>query len=31
MLGIEALPQRVEVMDVDVGAVKRYIERNVQG
>ncbi len=31
MLGIEALPQRVEVMDVDVGAVKRYIECNVQG
>ena len=31
MLGIEALPQRVEVMDVDVGAVKRNIERNVQG
>ncbi len=31
MQGIEALPQRVEVMDVDVDAVKRYIERNVQG
>ncbi len=31
MHGIEALPQRVEVMNVDVDAVKRYIERNVQG
>ncbi|MBL8398305.1 MAG: threonine synthase [Candidatus Accumulibacter sp.] len=26
--GIEDLPQRVEVMDVDVAAVKRYIERH---
>ena len=31
MHGIEALLQRVEVMNVDVDAVKRYIERNVQG
>ena len=31
MHGIEALPQRVEVMNVDVDAVKHYIERNVQG
>ena len=29
MRGIENLPQRVEVMDVDVDAVKRYIEQNV--
>jgi len=29
MRGIEGLPQRVEVMDVSVDAVKRYIERNV--
>jgi threonine synthase len=29
MLGIENLPQRVEVMDVSVDAVKRYIEQNV--
>ena len=29
MRGIENLPQRVEVMDVSVEAVKRYIEQNV--
>lgn len=29
MRGIEELPQRVEVMDVNVDAVKRYIEKNV--
>ena len=29
MLGIENLPQRVEVMDVNVDAVKRYIELHV--
>ena len=28
MQGIEMLPQRVEVMDVDAGAVKRFIERH---
>ncbi|WP_319237842.1 threonine synthase [uncultured Propionivibrio sp.] len=28
MVGIENLPQRVEVMDVDVEAVKRYVERH---
>ena len=30
MLGIEDLPQRVEVIDVDVEAVKGIIERNVE-
>ena len=29
MCGIEDLPQRVEVMDVSVEAVKCYIEQNV--
>jgi threonine synthase len=29
MLGIESLPQRVEVMDVDVDAVKQFIERKL--
>jgi threonine synthase len=29
MAGIENLPQRVEVMDVDVGAVKRFIAQRV--
>jgi threonine synthase len=29
MRGIENLPQRVEVMDVNADAVKRYIEQNV--
>ena len=28
MQGIEMLPQRVEVMDVDAGAVKRFIEQH---
>jgi len=31
MQGIENLPQRVEVMDVDVDAVKRLIVRTVGG
>jgi threonine synthase len=29
--GLEELPQRFEVMDADVGAVKGYIERNAGG
>jgi threonine synthase len=29
MLGIESLPQRVEVMDVDIEAVKQFIERKL--
>ena len=29
LLGIEKLPQRVEVMDVSVDAVKRFVERHV--
>jgi threonine synthase len=29
--GIEGLPQRVEVMDVDADAVKRFIARQVEG
>jgi threonine synthase len=30
MTGIENLPQRVEVMDVDAEAVKRFIARMVE-
>ncbi|MDR0379377.1 MAG: threonine synthase [Candidatus Accumulibacter sp.] len=31
MVGIEELPQRVEVMDADADAVKRFIARRVEG
>jgi threonine synthase len=31
MEGIERLPQRVAVLDADVSAVKRFIERNAGG
>ena len=31
MQGIENLPQRVEVMDVRVDAVKRFIEQQIVG
>ena len=31
MRGIESLPQRVEVMDVNVGAVKQYVVSTLEG
>ena len=31
LIGIEDLPQRVEVMDVDAEAVKRFVARHVDG
>ena len=31
LIGIEDLPQRVEVLDVDAEAVKRFVARHVDG